>query len=179
MKYMTGDIMTYLGRPDAICITTNGFVTARGRGVMGMGIAKSMADLHCELPELLGTHIKQHGNVVGELMQIGATRILSFPVKPMSIIMERPEQVVKHAQDKYVIGTMVPGFHCKAEVGIIIKSLNELVELADVMKYRHVVLPIPGCGAGELSYQSVRPFCESILDDRFYMMSFKEADFRR
>ncbi|MGI4214923.1 hypothetical protein ACR2VI_28215, partial [Klebsiella pneumoniae] len=106
-------------------------------------------------------------------------RILSFPVKPKSIILERLGKLVKHAQDKYVIGTMVPGFHCKAEVGIIIKSLNELVELADVMKYRHVVLPIPGCGADELSYQSVRPFCESILDDRFYMMSFRQSDFQR
>lgn len=179
MKYMTGNIMDFIGRPDAICITTNGFVTARGNGVMGMGIAKSMSDQYCELPGLLGQHIRSHGNVVGELMAVGPTKILSFPVKPKSIVLKDPSQVVKHAKDKYPVDALVPGFHCKAEVDIIIKSLHELVELADVMKYRHVVLPIPGCGAGELSYQSVRPFCESTLDGRFYMMSFKEADFRR
>ena len=44
MRYLTGNILDYIGRPDAICITTNGFVTSRGNGVMGMGIAKSMAD---------------------------------------------------------------------------------------------------------------------------------------
>lgn len=37
MKYITGNIMDLLGRPDAICITTNGFTTSRGKAVMGMG----------------------------------------------------------------------------------------------------------------------------------------------
>ena len=51
MRYLTGNILDYIGRPDAICITTNGFVTSKGNGVMGMGIAKSMADKYLELPK--------------------------------------------------------------------------------------------------------------------------------
>ena len=181
MRYLTGNILDYIGRPDAICITTNGFVTSRGNGVMGMGIAKSMSDKYPELPEALGTHIRHNGNHVGLLMQALGTQLLSFPVKPCKIIMSDPAEVVSHARDKYSIGLSVPGFHCVASVEIIERSCKELVAWTDAAKYRHVVLPIPGCGAGELSYQKdgIRDLCEHILDDRFFMMSFKEADFRR
>ena len=181
MRYLTGNILDYIGRPDAICITTNGFVTYKGNGVMGMGIAKSMSDKYPELPKALGAHIKRNGNHVGLLMQVHKTRLLSFPVKPSSIIMSDPAEVVSHARDKYSIGLPVPGFHCVASVELIERSCKELVAWTDAAKYRHVVLPIPGCGAGELSYwkDGIRDLCERILDDRFFMMSFKADDFRR
>lgn len=181
MKYMTGNIMNYIGRPDAICITTNGFITSSGAGVMGMGIAKSMSDKYPELKSRLGTHLKSQGNVVGGLMAIGKTSILAMPVKPRSIILENYADIVSHAKDKYVIGSMVPGFHCVADVSIIERSCKELVEYANAREFKTVMLPIPGCGAGELSYNfnGIRAICESILDDRFWMCSFKPQDFGR
>lgn len=181
MRYLTGNILDYIGRPDAICITTNGFVTSKGNGVMGMGIAKSMADKYPELPRNLGTHIRHNGNHVGLLMQALGTRLLSFPVKPAKIIMSDRSEVVSHARDKYTVGQSVPGFHCVAAVEIIERSCKELVAWTDAARYEHVVLPIPGCGAGELSYNQdgIRAICESVLDNRFYMMSFKQSDFGR
>lgn len=181
MKYMTGNIMDLIGRPDAICITTNGFTTNRGQGVMGMGIAKTMSDAYPELKSALGTHIKAHGNSVGLLMQVRNTRILSFPVKPCQFPLKFPMQVVSHARDKYALGRMVPGFHSIARKDIISRSCDELVKFVNKHGYQHVVLPIPGCGAGELSYigDDIKGICEETLDDRFWMCSFKESDFRR
>lgn len=181
MKYMTGNIMDLIGRPDAICITTNGFVTTKGRGVMGMGIAKTMSERHPELPGILGDRLRTHGNTVSLLMQVGKTRILSMPVKPTQIVLKSLDEIVSHARDKYITGGIVPGFHCVADPVIIRKSCEELVAMANKAGYKHVVLPIPGCGAGELSYKmdGIQEICEGILDDRFWMCSFKKQDFQR
>ena len=181
MRYLTGNILDYIGRPDAICITTNGFVTSKGNGVMGMGIAKSMSDKYPELPKALGVHIKRNGNHVGLLMQVHKTKLLSFPVKPGSIIMSDPAEIVSHARGKYSIGLSAPGFHCVASVELIRRSCQELVAEVNKAGYKHVLLPVPGCGAGELSFNKdgIREICESALDDRFFMMSFKLSDFGR
>lgn len=68
-----------------------------------------------------------------------------------------------------------------ADIEIIRKSCDELMFQATRAGYQHVVLPIPGCGAGELSYNrdGIREICETMLDDRFFMCSFKQSDFRR
>ena len=181
MRYITGNILDLLGRPDAICITTNGFTTSRGKAVMGMGIAKQMAERFPELPGTLGHRIRENGNQVQLLMQYSKTRLLSMPVKPVQKRITSLDEVVSHARDKYHVGSVVPGFHCVADIEIIRKSCDELMFLATRAGYQHVVLPIPGCGAGELSYSrdGVREICETLLDDRFFMCSFKQSDFRR
>ena len=181
MRYITGNIMDLLGRPDAICITTNGFTTSRGKAVMGMGIAKQMAERFPELPGTLGHRIRENGNQVQLLMQYSKTRLLSMPVKPVQKRISSLDEVVSHARDKYHVGSVVPGFHCVADAEIIRKSCDELLYLASRAGYNHVVLPIPGCGAGELSYNrdGVREICETMLDDRFFMCSFQQSDFRR
>lgn len=179
MKYMTGNIMDLLGRPAAICITTNGFVKARGDAVMGMGIAKSMAEKFVELPHILGRNIKANGNVVQYLMHHNGTALLSFPVKPASKVCKYPtHDMVKHAVGKYPIGSTIPGFHCKADPEIIHQSCLELMDWMDKSELEHCVIPVPGCGAGELSYlRDVKHICESILDDRIWMCSFNKSDF--
>ena len=180
MHYLTGNILDFIGRPDAICITTNGFSTQRG-AVMGMGIAKAYSDRNPEAPRLLRAKLLANGNIVQEICKDQGTAILAFPVKPVKIIMSSHDEVVSHARSKYRVGSSVPGFHCVADPAIISRSCKELMAYADVHKYRHIVLPIPGCGAGELSFNNdgIRAICESLLDSRFYMMSFKQDDFRR
>lgn len=179
MKYMTGNILDLVGRPDAICITTNGYVTSRGQGVMGMGIAKAMSNFIVELPDLLGKAVLKNGHVVQSLVTVGGTALVSFPVKPTKKICVNPmTDVVTHARAKYRANAVIPGFHCVADTNIIRQSCEELMTLMDLMQWRHCVIPIPGCGAGELSYQQqVKAICESHLDDRVWMCSFKEADF--
>lgn len=185
MKYHTGNILDQIGKVSAICITTNGFVKNNGEAVMGMGIAKQMAERYPELPAILGTAIRMHGNRVNYLMKIGDTAIYSFPVKPISLLVPNPDAinrlVVKHAQAKTNVGATVPGFHCKANVEIIRRSALELLEVYKSDNLSHVLLPLPGCGAGELSFKrNVETMLLPILaSDKFHLMSFKPEDFRK
>ena len=78
-----GDIWSEDGAADAIVVTTNGFVTKDGRGVMGAGIAKQAKDRFPGIEEELGKHLRANGNVPGIIGETAdGTKIVSFPTKP-------------------------------------------------------------------------------------------------
>lgn len=180
MNYKIGNILNYIGRPDVIAITTNGFLRACGVGVMGRGIAFQMAAQYPELPTLLGKALRTKGNIVTPLLEVEGTTLVSFPVKPSRIVLNNPNEVVTHARNKYRIGELVPGFHCVADLDIISASCLQLVDYMEQNNHRHAVIPIPGCGAGELSYNKsgVRRVCEATLPDNVWMMSYQAKDFQ-
>lgn len=56
---------------------------------------------------------------------------------------------------------------------VISRSCEQLIELTNKLGFSKVVLPRPGCGAGELNYyQDVQPILQK-LDGRFYVITFK------
>ena len=189
MKYCTGNILEQIGKVSAICITTNGFTKNNGDAVMGMGIAKQMAEKFPELPTLLGRAIRANGNCVNYLTTLQghtgrSTRIYSFPVKPISLLMPNQDAinrlVVSHGKKHARIGAYVPGFHCKANVEIIRRSALELLEVHKRDNLSSVILPLPGCGAGELSFKkNVETMLMPILGSHYYLMSYKPEDFRK
>lgn len=179
MKYSSGDIMNYIGKVSAIVVTTNGFVKNNGECVMGRGIAKAIADKYPNIPEKLGTHIKLKGNIVGVIDTIDNTDIISFPVKPIKLINDGTN-IVSHAKKKFDIGDTVPGFYAKADLNIITKSSHELNNLIISKDYKHVVAPLFGCGAGELSWKyDVEPIILNEFDNNnsIWFMSFNKEDF--
>ena len=60
----------------------------------------------------------------------------------------------------------------KQDIEIIKQSAYQLVELADSNPWNTIVLPRPGCGAGELSWEQVEPVLANILDDRFKVITY-------
>lgn len=158
---------------DAICITTNGFTKSNGEAVMGKGCAKEAANLVPTLPALLGKHLRNKGNVVGILHTQNHVKLLNFPVKPITAICTTYcDNVVRHMQNKFRVGDSVPGWACVADIEIIRQSAQKLVEITDRWGWEKVVLPRPGCGAGELNWTEVKPVLDKILDDRFIAMTF-------
>jgi hypothetical protein len=158
---------------DAVCITTNGFTKANGESVMGRGCAKAAAQQIPTLPLALGTAIKRYGNVTQIVWSQNNVSLLAFPVKGVSASCADDKcNVVNHMKNKFNPGQSVPGWACVASIELIEKSAKQLVELADYHNWKTVVLPLPGCGAGELSWTHVSPILEKILDDRFTCMSF-------
>lgn len=151
---------------DAVCISTNGFVTSNGNCVMGRGCAFEAANLFPDVPRTLGTMIRNHSNIVQVVKVIDGCSLVAFPVKHTSGICTG-DNVVSHARFKYPRGTTVPGFHLKANMSLIIKSAFELKQLADMKGWKTVALPRVGCGAGELDWNAVKPVLQSMLDDRF------------
>lgn len=162
----------FLTECDALCITTNGFTKTNGDAVMGRGCAEAAARYFPHLPALLGKELKQNGNRINNLGDYNGVWLMSFPVKPIAEPFTNDSQVVRHMRGKYRVGQLIPGWACIANLEIIKASARQLVELTNKHKWDTVVLPRPGCGAGELSWDVVKPLLEEILDNRFICMTF-------
>lgn len=162
--------------PDAICLTTNGFVKSNGEAVMGRGCAKQAAEMRPGLSKIVGKCITELGNktqiVAGDL-STPWKRMVIFPVKPTHVTVDRYKRnIVSHMQNQFQPGAKAPGWAAKASVHLIQASALQLRDLADAHGWRCVILPRPGCGAGELSWDEVKPLLEEILDDRFYCITY-------
>lgn len=176
MKEYYGNILDLIGKERAICITTNLFVKSNGCAVMGRGIAKAIKDMLPGIDSLLGKAIND-GVSVGVVANMSNTDIIALPVKPaFEYQSEYVDVSVSHMVGKFKPGDKVPGWACKADMSIIIDSLKKLVHLANEKKYDKIYLPRPGCGAGELDYADVKPALSALLDDRFYVSTFKKED---
>ena len=178
MIQITGNMWqpaTYRLISDAICITTNGYIKANGEAVMGRGCAAEAARLFPHLPRTLGEFIRRDGNVVSVLTGVNINHpqwLVSFPVKPQHRSCAPDKlNVVRHMRSKFSSGAMVPGWACIASLEIICRSAQQLKDLATENEWRTVILPRPGCGAGELKWENVCPTLSSILDDRFYVIT--------
>lgn len=156
---------------DALVITTNGFVKANGEAVMGRGIAKQVSDRLPGIKYLLGQHLKSVGNTVHVMCTHQQIDLISFPVKPQSVIYDG-YNIVEHAKKQFSIGDRVPGFYAKAVLVLIVESAYRLVALADSKPWETVLVPRFGCGAGELEWTLVGPLVKEILDDRFIACTF-------
>ncbi len=171
MKTIIGNLWDQQGA-DALVITTNGFVKANGECVMGRGCAKEAVERFPGISKHLGALLGVHGNRVLRLVSKSCPHIVSFPVKPVSEPYDGTNAVA-HMAKTFVEGQMVPGWACKARIEIILRSAHELVAMTDKFGWQRVVLPYPGCGAGELSWDDVGPLLAAILDDRFEAITFR------
>ena len=148
MKETKGNILDFMDRVDAVCITTNGIIKADGEAVMGAGVAKSFKLKYPSLPKTLAFNLKRKGNV---------TSVLYKPEDTKATILSLP---TKH------------NWKDNSDIKLIETSLQRLVEIADINKYKYIMLVRPGCSNGGLSWNNdVKPLCEKILDDRFYIIS--------
>ena len=174
MKTKRGNILDKMNKYDAVCITTNGFVTTTTKAVMGRGIAYSF-DNRFNIAYKLGKILIKKGNHVHIILKKNKYHpvICSMPVKPFSVKVDKKcINIVRHARYNYRKGEYAPGFHAVADIKIIKKSTKELVKMADQEGWKKVLLPRPGCGAGELTWKEVKPVLNKILDDRFTCMTF-------
>lgn len=134
---------------EAVCVTTNGVCKADGTAVMGAGIAKH-ADQTFHLSAKLGAYLKQYGNRVFNLgrYQRGTEAIftvISFPTK-------------HHWKED-------------SDITLICKSCEQLVELCNKFGITKCYLTPPGCGHGNLNYETtVKPWISMLLDDRFVIV---------
>lgn len=125
---------------DVRAVTTNGIVKSNGAAVMGRGVALQ-AQAHFHGCDLvLGQLLQEGGNHVHVLCE----DLVSFPVK-------------HHWRDP-------------ADPELIRRSAHELVALTDAHGWQRVVVPRPGCGAGQLHWSEVRAIIAPIFDDRFVVV---------
>lgn len=121
-----------------ICIPSNGFVKNNGRCVMGRGVAQQARDRFEDLDLEFGRLINSIGNTVF-WARASNPPIMSFPVK-------------HHWQQP-------------ADPKLIVRSAEQLREVAQSNQGKTFVLPRPGCGNGQLKWVNVKPLIEGILPD--------------
>ncbi len=165
MKTEVGNLWDYIGKVDAICIPTNGFVTSSGRAVMGRGVAKQALDKFIGIDKILAEKITKLGNIPAVLMETKeGTVLVSFPVKDTKIVSataeDIAEHVVSHAKNLYKVGNLIPGYHLKADYRIIRTSAVFISHFAKIYGFDSIALPRVGAGAGERSWRII----EEILD---------------
>jgi len=178
MKERRGNLFT-CGDPDAVAITTNGYVKRDGLAVMGRGCAKQATVLYPGIASELGRSIILDGNVPNILVsaiympggELRSPAIVSFPVKPDRVVFDGTN-VVQHMRSRFVVGRSVPGWAAKASLALILQSAEALVGLADEHGWDRVNIPRAGCGAGELEWSVVRPMLQEVFDDRFVAISY-------
>ena len=144
---VTGNLWTYPA--DVRVITTNGFVKRNGECVMGAGCALEAKTKWSELPKVLGDSIRKYGNVVTPIRlgdESDSAMLFAFPVKH--------------------------NWFEKADIELIRRSAEQLVNKVSVFSPSAVVMPRPGCGNGGLRWEDVKPVIEPILDDRFHVITF-------
>jgi hypothetical protein len=169
--YKIKDIWSYIGCVDAICVTTNGYVTSKGESVMGRGIALSTATRYknINIKKILGKSLIKNGNHVSILHDDNGTKIISFPVKRGFFDFSKDNDfpgVVRNL--KY--GTTIPGWALKAEVSLIKRSAQELMNIVNENKFKKVLLTQPGCNNGGLNWCDVSNEISTILDDRIFIV---------
>lgn len=135
MVEVTGNLWTYPA--DWRVITTNGTTRRDGACVMGRGCAAEAAAKWPWLPKLLGAFVHDHGNKIYIFNDI---KVLSFPVKH--------------------------NWWEKADPELIRKSVDELAKLIqENWSETTIVMPRPGCGNGQLKWETVKPLLDCLPDN--------------
>lgn len=172
MKVLQMDMFNFLGKVDAMCITTNGYVKKNGEAVMGAETAKQMAERFPMLPRQYGKILKKYDLCTLPICSHDRTTIVAFPVKPEGDT-STEDNVVTHMQERYAEGSYVPGWALKADPDLIRQSAKQLTALTESYGWREVLLPCPGCGAGELSWEKdIYPVLEDVLKSHRYICCY-------
>jgi O-acetyl-ADP-ribose deacetylase (regulator of RNase III) len=141
MKEISGNIWDFQ-KDGVICVTTNGDIKSNGYLVMGKGVALQASDKFPGLSKELGHLVKEYGN-------------RPFYFKEFNIM------------------TVPTKYHWKdnSDIDLIKKSCRALPRFADYWKMENIYMPRLGCGLGGLKWENVKNAIDTILDDRFIVVS--------
>jgi hypothetical protein len=134
-----------------VLITTNGFIKRTGECVMGRGVARDAALRFPTLPAMLGTRIRERGNVVQFFPE---QRLITFPVKhnwyePANLDLIRVSS--RALRDEI------------SKAAFIRTAFNTAHSGLDLPGIERIYMPRPGCGNGKLLWRDVKP----VLDEEF------------
>jgi hypothetical protein len=175
MRELKGDLWRLADevKPDAVCITTNGFIKKNGEAVLGRGCALEAVQRWPTLLKLYGNTLRLRGLcVTALLLRDYPYHLVAFPVKPSSVVVQHgATNLVKHQRYRFMNELKAPGWAAMADPILIKQSALQLVAMIEQSGWEHVLLPRPGCGNGGLRYDEIKPMLACIFDDRVSIVS--------
>jgi len=146
MKFSFSNLWNFWKQKEevVICITTNGTVKKNGEAVMGKGCALEAKLKFSNFPIDLGYRIKKYGNNI-HCFSTNFGTIVTFPTKH--------------------------NYWEQADIKLIERSCQQLVKATNQNNWQKIILPQPGCGAGGLKWEEVKPILEKYFDDRFEVVT--------
>lgn len=157
-----GDIFSYIGKADAICVTTNGTIKSNGELVMGAGVAKEFYDRYNSQ----------------QIAFVLAQKIYKGPKMPNLHVVDSKNNICYKCVDaKDNFGTYVISFPTKnhfqdkGNIDLIKQSAKRIIWIANNYKLNKIIIPSPGTGCGKLSKEEVYDELDKILDKRFYIIN--------
>jgi hypothetical protein len=173
MSFIEARCDLWTSEADARCITTNGYIRKNGGAVLGRGVALQATKRFPSLEQRLGKMLAAEGNrvfVFPDAMPDAA--LVTFPVKPRHLeAADDLSNVVRHKRHQFKRGDRVPGWATTAQLPLIRRSAYDLMMHVAQQNWERVLLPRPGCGAGELAWSDVKRVLEPILDQRVWVIT--------
>lgn len=156
MKTEIGNLWDHHDRGRWVVVTTNIGWKNDGSNPMGAGVAKIAANRFPELPNKYGPRCKKYGANTA-VWPFSPGKLILFPTKPLNE--NQPWLSWKNNSD----------------YSLIKRSTKQLVKLVDMLRQRGkflpvVVLPMVGCGNGNLEPKCVTRLLEKYLDDTFILV---------
>lgn len=137
---------------NAIVCTTNNVVRKNGSLVMGRGSAKDFKEKFKYLDWNWGQIVADHAD---------------NGIEDYHLLITGPRRL-DHAQI-YLVGLQTKrSWVDDSPMELVVKSCEKLKQLADLMSWRKIVMPRPGCGNGNLRWREVKK--EIQLDKRFVVI---------
>jgi hypothetical protein len=185
MRELKGDLWKLAAelKPDAVVISTNGFVKASGHAVMGRGCALEAAKRWPDLPLLLGHLLMNDTLRVQRLTNTSRYlasstgvqlpyQLIAFPVKPREFrVAFDKSNVVAHMRKDFQRGQIAPGWASIADPMLIQQSAFQLRTMIEQHSWTVALCPRFGAGAGGLQWDEVQLLIQDILDDRVIVVS--------
>lgn len=148
---------------DAICITTNRNYTMNGLACMDNGCAYEAANRWPEVPKRLGNLLKR--------LRSNVPYIIGMVDKDANSLALSADAITDKAYKCLIFSfPTINNLGTGANMQLIKQSATILKDYADQYNLKGIVLPRPG---GGLDWEDVKSEIESILDDRFTIVSFE------
>lgn len=151
MQIQQGNLWDYHNRGHWVCVTTNGVVNSAGLLIMGKGVALEAVERFPGLRRLLGSKVKQHGNVP---ILCPAERIITFPTK-------------HHYRDNSDLALIRASTEGLKKCWPIVRDLDTMTGVQPLP----ICLPKVGCGNGGLDWTTqVQPILNGLLDENYIVV---------
>ena len=158
------------GEYSAAAMLTNGYVNKENQAEVIITDSRPFIKHYPNMQDTLTLKLIKHGNVVHSLGQHKGMRLVSFPVKGSTLVVNGKKDNIRETfRVLYKPQSVVPAWKGYLDVRILIASCISLAKMAKAQKWESVLVPDPSKGDSGVSRSTVIEIMNTYLDEKFFM----------